>query len=196
MPFLPNVYNSATTHDRALRRRWERRRGATCGRLGRNASAAEHRTIYPQRESLRQRDVTRPNTRIAHSLHHFRDRRSFPRTLRNANYSVPHGNDPIPAGGEVHENEIQARSRCLHISGDTASLRATRQQSRCPRKPAEISGLSTTWLANRLYAEFSRQDTASEMAIEGLVLEILAEIARSEAADHSTVGPALAEARH
>jgi len=94
----------------------------------------------------------------------------------------------LPAG-EVHENEIQARSRCLHISGDTASFEQLRQQSTVPRRPAEMSGLTTTWLANRLYAEFSRRDTASEMAIEGLVLEIMAEIARSEAADHSLSAP-------
>ncbi|MGP0071850.1 MAG: helix-turn-helix transcriptional regulator, partial [Bryobacteraceae bacterium] len=94
----------------------------------------------------------------------------------------------LPAG-EVHENEIQARSRCLHVSSDPASFEQLRQQPAVPVRPAEISGLTTTWLANRLYAEFSRQDKASAMAIEGLVLEILAEIARSEAADSSRVAP-------
>jgi AraC family transcriptional regulator len=94
----------------------------------------------------------------------------------------------LPAG-EVHENEIQARSRCLHVSGDPASFEQLRQQPSVPSRPAEMSGLTTTWLANRLYAEFSRQDSASAMAIEGLVLEILAEIARSEAAETSRVAP-------
>lgn len=94
----------------------------------------------------------------------------------------------LPAG-EVHENEIQARSRCLHVSGDPSAFEQLRQQPAVPTRPAEISGLTTTWLANRLYAEFSRQDTASAMAIEGLVLEILAEIARSEAADTKLLAP-------
>jgi AraC family transcriptional regulator len=94
----------------------------------------------------------------------------------------------LPAG-EVHENEIQARSRCLHVSGAPAAFEQLRQQPAVPTKPAEMSGLTTTWLANRLYAEFSRQDTASSMAIEGLVLEILAEIARSEAADIKLLAP-------
>jgi AraC family transcriptional regulator len=58
-----------------------------------------------------------------------------------------------------------------------------------PRKPAEINGLTATWLANRLYAEFARQDAASDMAIEGLVLEILAELSRSEAAEMSLQAP-------
>jgi AraC family transcriptional regulator len=94
----------------------------------------------------------------------------------------------LPAG-EVHENEIQARLRCLHISTDPSSFEQLRQQPEVPLRPAEMNGLNTTWLANRLYAEFSRQDMASAMAIEGLVLEILAEIARSEAADTSLLAP-------
>jgi AraC family transcriptional regulator len=94
----------------------------------------------------------------------------------------------LPAG-EVHDNEVQARSRCLHVSSDPSSFEQLRQQPAIPRRPAEMNGLTTTWLANRLYAEFSRQDTASAMAIEGLVLEILAEIARSEAADTSLLAP-------
>jgi AraC family transcriptional regulator len=94
----------------------------------------------------------------------------------------------LPAG-EVHENEIQVRSRCLHVSSDPPSFEQLCQQPAIPRRPAEMSGLTTTWLANRLYAEFSREDTASAMAIEGLVLEILAEIARSESTDRSLAAP-------
>jgi AraC family transcriptional regulator len=94
----------------------------------------------------------------------------------------------LPAG-EVHENEIQPRSRCLHISAEPSAFEQLRQSPDIPRKPAEMNGLNTTWLANRLYAEFSRQDTASAMAIEGLVLEILAELARAEADDTSLHAP-------
>jgi AraC family transcriptional regulator len=94
----------------------------------------------------------------------------------------------LPAG-EVHENEVQARSRCLHISAAPAAFEQLRQGPDVPRKPSEINGLATTWLANRLYAEFSRQDAASAMAVEGLVLEILAEIARADAADTPQFAP-------
>jgi AraC family transcriptional regulator len=94
----------------------------------------------------------------------------------------------LPAG-EVHENEIQVRSRCLHVSSDPAAFEQLRQQPAVPRRPAEMSGLTTTWLANRLYAEFSRQDSASSMAIEGLVLEILAEIARADTGDNARLAP-------
>jgi AraC family transcriptional regulator len=102
----------------------------------------------------------------------------------------------LPAG-EEHENEILAPSRCLHVSSDPSFFEQMRQQPAVPQRPAEVCELTTTWLANRLYAEFSRQDTAfsrqdtaSAMAVEGLVLEILAEIARSDAADTSLLAPA------
>jgi AraC family transcriptional regulator len=85
----------------------------------------------------------------------------------------------LPAG-EVHENEFESRVRCLHVWIDPAVLDKLDSRSVIPRSPAEISGLSATWLANRLYAEFCREDSASGIAVEGLVLEILAEIARSE----------------
>jgi AraC family transcriptional regulator len=97
----------------------------------------------------------------------------------------------LPAG-ELHENDIQARSRCLHVSSDPASFEQLRQ-SVVPARPAEMSGLTTTWLANRLYAEFTRQDTASAMAVQGLVLEILAEVARTEAAGAALRAPAWLE---
>jgi AraC family transcriptional regulator len=92
----------------------------------------------------------------------------------------------LPAG-EVHENEFETRVRCLHVWINPGVLDGLDRRSVVPRKPAEISGLGATWLANRLYAEFSREDSASGIAVEGLVLEILAEIARSE----TTPEPAL-----
>lgn len=94
----------------------------------------------------------------------------------------------LPAG-VAHENEMVGDMRCLHITAEPSALDELRQQPAAPRRPAEISGLTATWLANRLYMEFSRQDTASSMAIQGLVLELLAEIARSEATDPALMAP-------
>lgn len=94
----------------------------------------------------------------------------------------------LPAG-EAHENEIQASSRFLDVSIDPACFAQLRTQPVVPLKPAEMTGIAATWLANRLYAEFTRQDSASAMAIEGLLLEILAEIARSEQAEASLPAP-------
>lgn len=94
----------------------------------------------------------------------------------------------LPAG-EVHENEVLSCARCLHVSMDASAFDQLRQLPAVPKRPAEMSGLTTTWLANRLYAEFSRNDNASAIAIEGLVLEILAEIARAEDDDAPLVAP-------
>jgi len=85
----------------------------------------------------------------------------------------------LPAG-EIHEDVIETRLRCLHIKVESPVLEELNRQSVIPHRPAEISGLTATWLANRLYAEFSREDCASSIAVEGLVLEILAELARTE----------------
>ncbi len=85
--------------------------------------------------------------------------------------------------------QVESRVRCLHVWIDPAVLDGLDRQAVVPRKPAEISGLGATWLANRLYAEFSREDTASAIAVEGLVLEILAEIARSETKPETVMIP-------
>jgi len=94
----------------------------------------------------------------------------------------------LPAG-EVHANEFEGHARCLHVSIGRDVLDSLDRRSVVPRRPAELSGLAASWLANRLYAEFSRADRASDIAIEGLVLEILAEIARSQNVQTSAVFP-------
>ena len=94
----------------------------------------------------------------------------------------------LPAG-EIHENQIQAGLRCLHIGIDPAMFDQLTQRPVMPRRPAEINGLAITWLAHRLYAEFSRQDAASAIAAEGLILETLAEIARSGGRQDSFAAP-------
>ena len=94
----------------------------------------------------------------------------------------------LPAG-EMHANHVESELRCLHISSPPEAFDQVARQSVVPRTPAQINGLTATWLANRLYAEFSREDAASAVAIEGLVLAILAEIARSETRPNPTLAP-------
>jgi AraC-like DNA-binding protein len=79
--------------------------------------------------------------------------------------------------------------RCLNISSDQEAFDRFARQAVVPKTPAQINGLTATWLANRLYAEFSKEDAPSGVAIEGLVLAILAEIARAEAMPHSALVP-------
>ena len=94
----------------------------------------------------------------------------------------------LPAG-EVHENRIASRLRCLHVLIGPQSLDGLDRQSVLPRRPVEINGLTSTWLANRLYAEFTREDRGSSIAVEGLVLEILAEFARCQSKTATTPIP-------
>jgi AraC family transcriptional regulator len=90
---------------------------------------------------------------------------------------------------EFHENEILSPSRCLHITSHPFSFEELRQRPAVPRRPVGMSRLTTTRLANCLYAEFSREGSASATAIEGMVLELLAGIARTEAVDSSPQPP-------
>ena len=94
----------------------------------------------------------------------------------------------LPAG-EAHENNFQAGLRCLHVEIEERVLKRLREQSPVLERPSEISGVASTWLANRLYIEFCRRDTVSPMAMEGVILEILAEGARAEEARPATAGP-------
>ena len=94
----------------------------------------------------------------------------------------------MPAA-EMHESGIQAGTRCLHIGSDPARLDHLHQRPAMPSKPVEVNSLAATWLAHRLYAEFSREDAASAMALEGLILETLAEIARSEMQENRDGAP-------
>jgi AraC family transcriptional regulator len=81
--------------------------------------------------------------------------------------------------GEVHENDFQAGLRCLHVEIDDEILERLREQALVLNRPAEITGVASTWLANRLYIEFCRRDHVAPMAMEGVILEILVESARS-----------------
>jgi AraC family transcriptional regulator len=45
--------------------------------------------------------------------------------------------------------------------------------------PGEVVGLASSWLANRLYREFTAEDDVAPLAMEGVLLEILAESARA-----------------
>jgi AraC family transcriptional regulator len=94
----------------------------------------------------------------------------------------------LPAA-EKHENRIRAGTRCLHIGSAPETVEQLRQLPLMPDRPTEVNNLATSWLAHRLYAEFARQDAASAMALEGLILEILAEISRSEDHGHSVDAP-------
>src|SRR5262249_20762189 len=71
--------------------------------------------------------------------------------------------------GEEHENDFQAGLRCLHVEIDDTVLERLREQALVLARPAEITGVASTWLANRLYIEFCPPHNVSPMPLAGAI---------------------------
>jgi AraC family transcriptional regulator len=84
----------------------------------------------------------------------------------------------LPAG-EIHSNAYNDGARCLLVRLSPFSLDHLREHARIIEQPGRIASPKAEWLARRLHSEFRQRDTAAALAIEGLVLEILAEGVRS-----------------
>ena len=81
--------------------------------------------------------------------------------------------------GQVHENEYTTAVRCLLVRIEPAALDRLGDHSPVLSSPGEVPGLASSWLANRLYREFAAEDDVAPLAVEGVLLEILAESARA-----------------
>lgn len=86
----------------------------------------------------------------------------------------------LPAG-EVHSNAYEDGARCLLVELQASTLERLREYAHVLENPGEIVSERSAMLTRRLYAEFRQHDTAAALAIEGLVLELLAESVRSAA---------------
>jgi AraC family transcriptional regulator len=80
---------------------------------------------------------------------------------------------------ELHENEYTTTVRCLLVKIDPMILDRLREHAPVLSKPGEVPGIASSWLANRMMREFRADDDISPLAIEGVLLEILAESARA-----------------
>jgi len=80
---------------------------------------------------------------------------------------------------ELHENDYTAGARCLLVKIEPSALDRLGEHSPVLCSPGEVVGLASTWLANRLYREFTAEDDVAPLAMEGVLLEILAESARA-----------------
>ena len=81
--------------------------------------------------------------------------------------------------GEPHANRwLDAGGRVFHIEISCDRAAAIRDHGACLDRPADVRGGVAPWLAGRLVNEYRRPDGASALAMEGMVLEILAELAR------------------
>jgi len=80
---------------------------------------------------------------------------------------------------ELHENDYLDGARCLLVKIEPSALERLGEHSPVLSSPGEVAGLASSWLANRLYREFSAEDDVAPLAMEGVLLEILAESARA-----------------
>ena len=84
--------------------------------------------------------------------------------------------------GEVHANQFLKRGgKLFRLALDHQWLARVREHSSTLCKPADFNGGSLAWLAARLYGEFLQTDNVSPLVIEGLALEIVAELSRRTA---------------
>ena len=81
--------------------------------------------------------------------------------------------------GQLHENEYSMGVRCLLVKIEPRMLDRLGDHSPVLATPGEVPGLASSWLANRLVREFNGEDNVAPLAIEGVLLEILAESARA-----------------
>jgi AraC family transcriptional regulator len=86
----------------------------------------------------------------------------------------------LPAG-EVHSNAYNDGARCLLVKLSPVTLEHVREHARVIDRPGRVAGPKAEWLARRLQTEFRQRDSAASLAIEGIVLEILAEGVRATA---------------
>jgi AraC family transcriptional regulator len=96
----------------------------------------------------------------------------------------------LPAG-ERHENQFATAVRCLRVKIEPQAIeRLGNEFERILSEPREISGTFSSWLANRMLREFRAQDDVAPLAMEGVLLEMLAESARSSEDGAGSSAPA------
>jgi len=92
--------------------------------------------------------------------------------------ATPHTLVFHPAG-ERHSNLWRGPdARAFHIEVSRERADSLRAQERIIDHSADFQNGMAPWLAGRLYREYRRESGASSLALEGLALEILAEVSR------------------
>jgi AraC family transcriptional regulator len=95
----------------------------------------------------------------------------------------------LPAG-QRHENQFETAVRLLRVRIEHDAVRRLGEEhARCLSEPREITGPLSSWLANRMIREFMAQDDISPLAMEGVLLEMLAESARASDETHGSSAP-------
>jgi AraC family transcriptional regulator len=95
----------------------------------------------------------------------------------------------LPAG-ESHENQFSTAVRLLRVKIEPAAVqRLGEEHARCLAEPRQVSGPLSAWLGRRIVREFTAQDDLAPLAMEGVLLEMLAESARSSEELQSSNAP-------
>jgi AraC family transcriptional regulator len=84
----------------------------------------------------------------------------------------------LPAGEAHSARWHDSGGRCFFIEVAPARLKRAREHTPILDRPADFRGGAASSLAGRLYWEYRRPDGGSSLAMEGLALEILAEVSR------------------
>jgi len=95
----------------------------------------------------------------------------------------------LPAG-ELHRNEFLTEVRTLLVKIEPVILDRLRDHATVLSAPGEVTGLACSWLANRMLREFTAADDVAPLAMEGILLEILAESARAIGENGGSNAPA------
>ncbi len=80
--------------------------------------------------------------------------------------------------GETHSDYFHSSARCINIQMDSGWWAHVEQQSKVTKTPADFYAGRLAHLATRLYHEFCEPDEFSALVIEGITLEITAEVSR------------------
>ena len=82
--------------------------------------------------------------------------------------------------GELHANDWEGETRCFYLEFLSGWQTTRAEHAPLLSQPRHLREGYAPTLARQLYREFRQNDSASTIAIEGLGLELLAEIARSD----------------
>lgn len=94
------------------------------------------------------------------------------------NICGPHSLRCLPAD-EPHSNDYPSGAHCLHVAIEASLVAHVKQVSAVVAEAKMLNGGFAEWLGTRLYREFRQADDVTPLAVEGLVLELLAEGLRS-----------------
>lgn len=99
-----------------------------------------------------------------------------------------------PPGTEHHDEIGDRGGRFFSVEVGGRWLELLREYAPAPSSSFDLTGGDLAWLAVRMYREFGAGDAASQLAIQGLLLEMLAAVARAPCAAESSEPAWLAKA--